>query len=208
MNWDGFGPLILPYAPTLSAPLMKQAVRKAAIEFLAYTKAWQAELTPIVGNGVLTDFAFPVPADAAVEKLLAVDVKDLYGNNTQATVCTSLRGNRLIRQNARDLLAFTKDATTLTVRPAQPATSQIVATVALKPTMAASTLPDEVFEQYGTDIANGALQSLLAMANKPWADLTTARIAAAEFINAKAVTARKVERGLASNARTCAIRWY
>ena len=78
MNWDGFGPLILPYATTVSAPLLKQHVRLAAIEFFSYTKAWQAELTPIVADGVKTAFALVLPVDTAVEKLLTVELTDVW----------------------------------------------------------------------------------------------------------------------------------
>ena len=97
---------------------------------------------------------------------------------------------------------------TLNVLPKRPTGDTIVATVALKPSMAATTFPDELFEQFGMDISKGALASLTLMANQPWSDQTTARVAAAEFLNAKAVTSRQVERGFATSGRKSATRWY
>lgn len=208
MDWDGFGPLILPYATTVSAPLLRQHARLAAIDFFAYTKAWQAELAPIVGDGVLTAFTMILPTGSAVEKLLAVDVTDAYGNIGHAGVKTALYGARLVRQGSRDLIAYTADRKTLTVTPAREVGDSIVATVALKPSMTAETIPDELFEQFGADIAKGAVASLTAMAEKPWTDLTTARISVAEFTNAKAIASRQAERGFAISGRGSAIRWY
>lgn len=208
MNWDAFGPLILPYATTCSAPLMKQHARLAAIEFFKHTKAWQADLAPLAGNGILKSFAMVAPTDAQVEKLLLVVVTDAYGNVSEANVRAPMDGARLSRQGSQELTAYTLDRVTLTVTPAQATGTSIVATVALKPTATAATLPDDLFDQYGTDIAKGALASLMAMAGKPWADITTARINAAEFINAKAVTARQFERGLAKSSRMAATRWF
>lgn len=208
MNWDGFGPLILPFAPTCSAPLLKQHARLAAIDFLAYTKAWQVELAPLTGDGVLTSFSMVLPDDSSVEKLLAVDVTDAYGSISHAGVKTALYGARLVRQGSRELIAYTPDRTKLTVLPVRPVGEKITATVALKPSMASVTLPDNVFDQYGAMIAKGALASLTAIKEKPWTDLTTARICAAEFMNAKATTSRQVERGFATSGRPSAIRWY
>ena len=208
MDWTAFGPLVLPYATTASAPLLKQHARLAAIEFLAHTKAWQAELAPIACNGVLTLFQLVLPADSAVEKLLAVDVTDTYGNISGAGVKTALYGARLVRQGSRDLIAYTADRAKLTLLPVQPTGSTFVATVALKPAMDADTLPDEVFEQYGAAIAKGALSSLLAIKDKPWTDTSLARLNFVEFNNAKSVTAREVERGFARSGRRPATRWF
>lgn len=210
MNWDGFGPLILPYATTVSAPLLKQHVRLAAIEFFSYTKAWQAELAALTADGVKT--AFPLltlPPDSAVEKLLTVEVTDANGNKSEPSVKTPLYGARLARQNAPDLIAFmTAGRAILNVLPKRPAGETIVPTVALKPSMAALTMPDDLFEQFGMDIAKGALASLLAIKDKPWTDTSLARLMYVEFNNAKAVTSRQVERGFATSQRRSAIRWY
>lgn len=207
MDWTAFGPLVLPYATTVSPPLLKQHARLAAIEFLSHTKAWQADLAPLVANGVLTSFTMVPPTDAKVEKLISVTITDSLGNVTEAGIKTEEDRGRLARRWT-DVLAATPDRTTLIVTPAQPNLASIVVKAALKPTLAAASLPDEVFEQYGPLIAKGALASLTAMADKPWTDLTTARIAAAEFIDAKATTARQVERGFAKSSRRSAIRWF
>jgi len=208
VDWDAFGPLILPYATTCTAPLMEQHARLAAIEFLKHTKAWQADLPPVVGDGVLTSFTMVPPTDSQVEKLLAVVITDAYGNVSEANVRTSIYGAKLARQGPFDVIASTPDRLSLKVTPVQPAAASMVATVALKPTLFAATFPDDLFAQYGAEIAKGAVASLTAMANKPWTDLTTARIAAAEFINAKAVIARQVERGFATSGRRSALRWF
>ena len=207
MDWTAFGPLILPYATTCSVPLMRQHARLAAIEFLAYTKAWQADLAPIVADGVLTAFPMVVPTGAKVENLLSVVITDALGNVTEASVKNDGDRARLARRST-DLLASTPDRASLFVTPVQPLAASIVAKVALKPTQSAASIPDEVFEQFGPQIAKGALAALTSMADKPWTDPTTARISYAEFINAKAVTARKVERGFAKSGRSSAIRWF
>lgn len=207
MNWDGFGPLILPYATTCPVPLLEHHARLAAIDFLSHTKAWRADLAPVVGDGVLTAFTLVAPTDAQIEKLLAVVITDAYGNVTEANVKVDLDGARLSRMASSSVLAYLQGRKLLAVKPVQATGASIVATVALKPTLTAATIPDEVFEQYGQFIANGALAKLTSMANKPWTDPTTARINGAEFINAKAVTARQAERGFAKSGRRSATRW-
>lgn len=207
MNWDGFGPLILPYATTCPVPLLEQHARLAAIEFLAHTKAWQADLSPLAANGVLTSFAMAPPTDAKVEKLISVSITDAYGNVTEASLKTEGDRSRLARRST-DVMASTQDRATLRLTPAQPVGSSIVIRVALKPTQAAASLPDEVFEQYGHQIAKGALATLLAIKDKPWTDTSLARLQFIEFNNAKAVTAREVERGFAKSGRRSATRWF
>ncbi len=208
MDWDAFSPLILPYVSGVPTPLLEQHARLAAIDFLKHTKAWQADLAPIVSDGVLTAFTMVTPTDAQVEKLLSVVITDAYGNIAEANVRTAGYGARLARQGTFEAIASTSDRLTLAVTPAQPLSASIVATVALKPTLTAATLPDALFAQYGPEIAKGAVAALTAMAGKPWTDLGTARINAAEFINHKAVTARQVERGFATSGRRSATRWF
>jgi hypothetical protein len=208
VDWTGFGPLILPHAMTVSAPLMVQHARLAAIDFLKHTKAWRVDLTPLVGDGVLTSFPMVLPADSQVEKLLKVSVTDAFGNKGSASVLTIDYGADLAQSGTQELIAYTPDRVNLTVHPVQAVDASIVATVALKPTLTAATLPDAVFDQFGQLIAKGALATLLVMKDKPWTDTTAARIAYVEFINAKAVTARQVERGFAKSGRRSATRWF
>lgn len=208
MDWDGFAPLILPYATGCPEPLLVQHARFAAIGFCKHTKVWQAELAPLVGDGALTAFDMVLPDDSQVEKLLGVAVTDAFGNVAEANVRPGMYGAKLARHGSRELIAYTLDRAALTVTPAQAVDASIVATVALKPTPTATTFPDDLFAQYGAHIANGALSTLTAMPDKPWTDLTTARISAADFINAKAVIARQTERGFARSGRQSATRWF
>lgn len=205
MDWSAFGPLILPYATTCSAPLMEQHARLAAIEFFEHTKAWQADLDAIVADGIETSFSMVPPDDAQIEKIIAVSVTDANGNVDHASV---LRDDGRTTRRRSDLVAYTPDRIELVLQPLQRDGTSIVVTAALKPTLLAETLPDVLFNQYGQHIAQGALSSLTSMAAKPWTDATVARISAAKFINAKAVTARKVERGMAKSQRPPATRWF
>ena len=208
MDWSAFGPLILPYATTCSGPLMELHARMAAIEFFEHTKAWQADLTALAGNGVLTSFVMTLPADSQIEKLLKVRVVDANGNKIRATVLMADYGEDLAEIGSQEVIAYTLDRVTLTVQPAQATGSIMTPKVALKPTLTAATLPDALFNQFGRDIAKGALASLTVMADKPWTDTTTARINAVEFNNAKAVVARQVERGFAKSGRRATTRWF
>ena len=208
MDWGSFSSLILPYASGVPAPLLEQHARIAAIEFLKHTKAWQADLFPLAGNGVLTAFTMITPADSQVEKLLCVVITDAYGNITEANVRTAGYAAKLARQGAFDTIASTLDRSTLTVMPAPSAASSIMVTAALKPTLMAETFPDALFAQYGAEIAKGAVAALTSMANRPWTDTGTAQINKAEFNDSKAVTARQVERGFAISGRRSATRWF
>lgn len=208
MEWDGFGPLVLPFATTCSAPLMEQHVRLAAIDFFSHTKAWQADLQALDADGILTSFAMVLPDDSTIEKLLKVVVTDPYGNKPDVTVTTADIGEDLVHSGTQQLIAYTADRLALTVWPLQADGASIVPKVALKPSLASATLPDAMVEQFGMEIAKGALASLLAMEDKPWTNKDLARLHYVEFNNAKAVTARKVERGFSRGGRRTATRWF
>ena len=207
-TWDDFTPFVLPYAPGCPDPTLEHHIRLAAIEFCRKTNVWQADLAPLVGNGVLSLFTMVAPADAQVAKLLGVAISDAYSNVVDAGVKEPLYGAQLVRNQTSETIAFTDDLATLTVWPVQAVAASIVAKVALKPTMAATTLPSVLFGNYAQDIATGALSTILALPKKDWTDMPAAGIAATTFRARMSVVAIAVERGFAKSGRRSSTRWF
>lgn len=208
MIWDDFGSFVLPYAPDCPDATAEHHLRQAAISFCRHTNVWQAPLSALTGNGVLTAFPMTLPSDAEASKLLGVVVNKSGFAPQDASLPIPPDGAQLIRDGSLHLIAFTGDLRTLTVWPAQPVAASIVATVALKPSMAAATFPDALFGHYAQDIANGALSTILSMPKKDWTDMATAAIKAAEFNARKSTVARIVERGFSKSTRRSAMRWF
>lgn len=207
-TWDDFTPFVLPYAPGCPDPTIEHHVRLAAIEFCRATNVWQAKLAPMVGNGVLSVFTLVPPTDAQVAKVLGVAISDAYSNVVCAGIKPPLVGAQMVRDKASETIAFTDDLSTLTVWPVQAVAASIVATVALKPTMTAATLPALLFGNYAQDIAAGALSTLLSMPKKDWTDIASAAMAAATFKTRKSAVSRIVERGFSKSVRRSSTRWF
>jgi hypothetical protein len=206
--WDDFIPFVLPYAPGCPDPTLEHHIRLAAIEFCRKTNVWQADLAPLVGDGVLRLFTMVPPTEAQVAKLLGVAISDTYSNVVDAGIKQPLIGAQLVRDQTSETIAFTDDLATLTVWPVQAVDASIVAKVALKPTMAATTLPSVLFGNYAQDIATGALSTILSMPKKDWTDMPAAGIAATTFRARMSVVARAVERGFAKSCRRSSTRWF
>ena len=208
MIWEDFGPYVLPYAPGCPDATMEHHARQAAIDFCRATLVWQADLTAIAGNGTATVFAMTMPTGALACKLLAVTINVTGVAPRLADLVTPEEGAERIRDGDLRPCAFTGDLAGLVVWPAQPTTASIVPTVALKPSQAAATFPDVLFNQHANDIACGALATLLSLPKQEWTDMQAASIKAAYFSDRKATIARTVARGAASSRRYSALRWF
>lgn len=207
--WEDFFPLVLPYVTGCPEPTVEAHLRQAAIAFCAQTMAWKASLPPLSGNGTATSFTMVPPTDGRVHRLLRV-VLNTPGIEPMSIELLSPDDGayRMLDEGSLRPIAFTPDGTSLTVWPAQPTGTSIVATAVVKPSQTAAGVPDALFEDYAQDIADGALATLLAMPGKSWTDLATAGIKGSQVSSRKATVARIVERGQARSRRHSALRWF
>ena len=109
-------------------------------------------------------YAIPVPTDATVSKLLGFTVDGI-----KRRVVSPDFGEDLTAYRFSEDAAWTVDRINVNVSP-PPASAgiQYGLTVALQPTSNAMTLPDEIGNTYGEELAYGALYRLQRMNDRQW----------------------------------------
>ncbi|MEN6540823.1 MAG: hypothetical protein ABFC67_14545 [Mizugakiibacter sp.] len=151
--------------------VVDQAITRAAIEFCQKTGVWRYDHVPVAAVEATTAYSFAPPDGAKVERVLAA----------------WLDGVPLTVKNATDLLGV-DDWKTATGTPTHLVVlndtqfrlyplgaGSVDLTVTLKPSRAATTIDDAIFEAHVDAIADGAIGKLAALPGKPWssADLVT-----------------------------------
>lgn len=207
---DGFGPYVLPFVSSCPDDTVLHNVRLAAIEFFRRTHVWEADLTPITADGVSSLFALTLPTDAVIDKVQRVRLKPAGQEARKIAVFEAKEGQEQVDSGfCTDDFAFT-DASrkSITVWPLQLSATQILARAALKPSQTATTLPDDLFEQYAEVISHGALSKLLAVPEKPWTNASAAGLYGGQFEKVIATSARIAERGFSQSARRSTTKFF
>ncbi len=180
IDLEAFFPLIRPHAVAAPPPLIEQHVLRAAISYCESTRCWRV-VGPLpfdtVGYGEIT---LAAPAGAAVS-----EVEGVWFDRRRLEPVPFDEMPHL-EMTPGDPFAFTQiDRGKIYCWPAPEAAASAVVSRILKPSRAATELPDFLLEDFGDAIADGALADLLAMHETPWMNLTLAAAHAARFQSAK-----------------------
>lgn len=175
---DSLFPLVKPDVGNCPNETVRLAILRAAIEFCERSLVIDIDAAPIVLVADQPNYALTLPADTTL-----VEVLDLFGPqlplNCQSfddlvlkfpdwqTAKSSLPTDCAVRGGELLLVPMPSADT--------PAGTQLKPRVAVKPTVTATTIPDELVNRYGEAIADGALSRLLKLRNKPWSDPATAK---------------------------------
>lgn len=177
---------VMPLLPGVSVELVRLELRNAAMRFCRESRIDQRDLTTFNTVASTADYTLTLPTDTAVTEILSVllDAKEIYPlrpDEARAYDPTELgkpeqfhanKGGRILR------LIKTPDV-------AYPVSVRVV----LEPGLAATGVEDWIAQQYGRDIASGAIADLMAMPKKPWTDPATAGLHASRF-SAAIISAR------------------
>lgn len=192
MNVTDLIPFILPETPGCPDALIKQNLVLSAIAFCVDTLAWceiQDSLIVIDGQSELD---VEVPTGARI-----VTVKDIWAANRRLRPVTMSQLFELIPnwQDARGSEPTYYNASTdwQTIRifpiPLGANRARLRMSAAYAPTLAATTLPDEIVTKYHDGIVGGAKARLMAMQGKAWSNLQGAAVyqqqAESQIIKAK-----------------------
>jgi hypothetical protein len=166
--WSSWIPYVAVHAPGVPNLLIDQAVRRAAAEFCTVSKAYQADLDPILT--VIGEPLYDVPVPAGTKLVLPARVTcesaDMYptrGDLLPAGWRASSNGTP--HQYVIDALPQ------ILVYPTPNTTNQkIYVRAVLRPSEDATEIDDAVAERYREGIAHGALQHLHMVPGKPWSD--------------------------------------
>jgi hypothetical protein len=172
---DSFYPYILPDVQGCPEPTIDVAIRSAAIEFCEKSLAFQRDLDPVTVVKNIIDYDLEPPDQQLVVRIMRMWFKGTELHPvapdfvSKPEIYNSLfSGADKSASDPRHYIQ--KDERTFTLYPIPPDTvaNALTMRVALKPSRSATTIEDDLFEEYAEVIAHGAKFRLLSMASKPW----------------------------------------
>lgn len=180
---SSFLPLVAPRAPGAPDPAVERAVRQAAIEFCSRTLVLERTLAAIQTVADQQDYTASYSGEV-VHRLLAVRLDD-----AELALLSQAQTDAMpvVPDGGTPEAALLVGPTTLRLYPAPTVDDMdIVARCAMRPSQAATTLDDGLYERYAECIANGALARLLQDAKSAYYDPAGAGAARAAFEGAVA----------------------
>ena len=176
--WESFYPFILPDVMGCPYPMVDHALTQAAREFCQRTSAWVEWMDMVApGNTQRFDFDLPAQTDLVAARRATVDGVDI-----------NVLGNRNLPPNwDRTGATFEPDAlihislTEFMLFPTPDAGITVTIEMAVKPTLTAKGIADDVFSRYVEPISKGALFRLQSSPGKPYSNNTIALLSRSEF---------------------------
>lgn len=207
MTFDELLPFIWPSCGGCPRDTVIHHARQAAIEFFESTLVWEVDLDTLLADGYSSDYALPLDDQCDVAKLIEVNVKT--GPNArpeEAEIVSARPGRKAVRYGCIGLRAWTEDRRTLRLSNPPIAGAEIDVVAALKPSLNAFTLPNDILAHHADDIASGALARILLLKGE-WRDPIEAADRLTKFRDAIASTGHQAERGFAKQVRDKAERF-
>lgn len=202
MTYEDFFPLVMPSVSACPASLAEQHIRNAAIEFCDRTHVWAEDLDTLLSDGLTGKFPLALDDQVELAKLLTVIVVDPGApRGVEYDPIDSRAGRRLANNGTNKNVVWTDDQRSITLLPAPIDGAQVRVYAALKPSMQSFEFPNDLYGQYATQIAKGALASLLDIPGSDWRDSGSAGIKRAEFEREINRHARATERAHAVQNR-------
>ncbi len=201
-TWADFHPELMPHVVGCPQPMANIALREAARVFFERTRIWREWLEPVFVQEDVRDYDLDLPDGAMVVRIERATV--------DGSPLPVLSANDMPTDPARSETEpgiTSKDRVTFTLTRRLPPGSEISTFVSLKPAKAAMGLPDDLFEQHGQDIVEGAKQRLMIIPRTDFYAADLSMMAGAAFesaIESKAVTAL---RGATSSVPRASMRW-
>jgi hypothetical protein len=185
--FSDFTSLLAPSVPGCPTPVVTNYVRRAAREVCERTLAWRYTAASQVLTAGDLDYAYQPDTDTEVHAILSAKVND----NPISVVPYSVIGGLYplwpdtdADRRGQPLYITQFSPTTYHVAPCPNAaeTYTLNMTVALKPTLDATGMDEEIADELESAIQHGALQHLLVLPEKPWSDRELAAYHAKQYI--------------------------
>lgn len=185
---------VLPDVPGAGIALVTQEIRNACIALCSETLCYPHEPDPIDIVASQRDYVLTLPTGTqvvAVTHAKASDTEIFPKSDAQLDALYGVYGI-----DWRDI-AVTGDVSyyqmtdpgngtmRLVLTPASGVTDGLVVTLALAPSIAATTVPDWLLSQHHYAIAHGAKHALFSMQRKPWTNAILAEFHGSKFEIAK-----------------------
>jgi hypothetical protein len=211
-------------------PMLELELFNTVDEFLRRTQAWKDQEGIVLATGVV-EYPIPVPADAALVRVIGVTHNDTpVLSSSSSSITQSSTGilvpERTFPDGDAEFLPFRTDLDTGTklfsyslFRPNYISVSNLaeggeqfplVMTMVLSVSVGCLecdscgdwAIPEWMYEMYFQDWLDGTLARLYAMPSKPWSNLGLAQYHAKRFRNEMAFRKQEVSRGFSYNVPT------
>ncbi len=190
-----FLPHVLPSVPGCPELLALDHVIKAARKFCASTLIWNLTLPPIVAQKGETEYTLQLAPGQELVRLMYVEV-----DGQEYDVPSGPQGRRYARRSNGQVVTMV-GSQDFTLTPAPGATGAVILTdAAIKPTLDATTFPDD-FAEYLSDIAAGAISTLCLLPDNAWTNEKLAGIEDGIFRQRINVVSIKITQGFGRGRR-------
>lgn len=184
MNVSDIVPFIAPEVPGCPDALIKQALVQTAIEFCTETLAWQEIQDPVSVSDGQNLLDVDVPRDSRI-----VVVRDIWASNRKLRPVTMPQLFELIPNwqtaTGSEPTYYNASADWQSIRiypiPLEANNAKLTMRVAYTPTLAATTLPDEICTKYLDGLLGGTKSRLMLMPGKAWSNVQMAAAYRTQF---------------------------
>lgn len=191
--------MVAPYVNGAPYATVLYHVREAAIDFCTGTLCWRATLPTVLTVVDRGNYDLKLPDQSKLVKLLRYkyDDREQYGGAVSADQGAAMRD-----QNSSADAVWSDDRLTFSVNPIpKEAGKAMIITVALKPSSDATSIPSNIFEDFGTAIAEGAIGRIAAIPRQSFSDMQQAQMFMAKFKDEIDRVAAAVSAGYSRGAR-------
>lgn len=146
-------------------------------------------------------YPFPVTTDGEISKILKFTLNGIKRRVVTPDMAEDMVFYRFQQQDWDDI-CWTTDRLNFNVSPPPlDALQQYGLIVALQPTQTATTIPDDIYNNFAEDIATGALARIYGIPKKDWSDEPLARSKRTAFEERIGKAARQAAKGFSRGNR-------
>lgn len=168
-DFSDFHPIVRLEATDAPLPIIDNAILRAATEFCRRTGIWIEEQDPI--STIIDEIQYDLepPTDSIVDRLLSVVIDGAAIGSARTQDLDKNISNWRTADSGPPANYYFDTPDILSLRPAPDKVYTIAATMVLRPSSDATTLPDLLL-RYDEAIGFGAITRLLEMGGKSWSN--------------------------------------
>lgn len=196
MTFEDLLPELLPEVKGAPAFLAINHLRKAARDFCERTHIWMADVTPFNTVVDQTEYTLALPTQSSVVRLFRANVGDEKG----VALYDEVSADAEVDAGSQSTFVWLA-ADKLRLNPVPIDARSVELKVSLRPSLAATSVPDWIAELHSETLVHGAKWTLFAMADVDWSNPTESDRSMARFLDACSTAARQKTKGRATAQR-------
>lgn len=186
---------VVPHVPGCPLPMVDAAILKAVIDFCIRSRAYRfnpAAITTVAGTADYT--IADLPTGYEIAWLLSAELDDV----PLQIAASGVLPLGWETETGAPSYALRKSATQIGLRVVPDSAGSLLVRLALRPSAAATTYPDELHALYQEGIAAGALARIWAQPKQAWTNMEMVSDARSRFEDAIASAEYRADRGFAN----------